>query len=280
MLVAFDAISQPMKFVDCDEVADGVAAIQRGWGGREIAVDAAMPPAIRIRNTSRGYLCVSPRLSTPSRCREKIRPDVFRAIGVCHTELIYRYIDGDASLICLHAGAVETEKGLLILAGTYRSGKSTLVARLAAAGLRIFCDDVLPIDAECNGVSLGFVPRVRLPLPTDGEAILSEFVKARQGPRNNRNLYMDMMPGELAPLGTRKPIVGIVVLDRDPEAEAELVPIKKSEALKRLVVRNIAHDRSSLEVLDRLHRIAGDAACFKLRYATCDDAPMLLRSVL
>ena len=213
----------------------------------------------------------------PSACREKIRANVLRAVGVCHSELMHLYLCEHPTLMCLHAGAAAFDQGLVVLAGTHRAGKSTLVAGLAAAGVPVFCDDVLPIDDEGRGVAIGFVPRLRLPLPDDLSRTFHDFLARRRGLENARNLYVDLRAEECAPLGARAPIRGVVVLERDPAAAPAITPIKKSEALRRLIVRNIASDVTAVDFVDRLHGIVAGAPCFCVRYATCDEAVRLLQ---
>ena len=141
--------------------------------------------------------------------------------------------------------------------------------------MRVFCDDVLPIDGEGCGVAIGFVPRLRLPMADDLSRAFHDFVDTRRGVESSRNLYMDLRDEECARLGARAPVNGVVVLDRDPAAAPMITPIKKSEALKRLIVRNIASDVTAVDFVDRLHGIVAGGPCFSLRYARCDEAVSL-----
>ncbi len=140
----------------------------------------------------------------------------------------------------------------------------------------MFCDDVLPVNGEGRGVAIGFVPRLRLPMADDLSRAFHDFIDARRGLENTRNLYMDLRDEECASLGTCAPINGVVVLDRDPAAAPMITPIKKSEALKRLIVRKLAGDVAAVDFVDRLHGIVAGGPCFSLRYARCDEAVSLL----
>jgi hypothetical protein len=51
----------------------------------------------------------------------------------------------------LHAGAVETEAGVVAVAATSGTGKSTLTAELVGRGHRLFADDVLVLAADQDG---------------------------------------------------------------------------------------------------------------------------------
>ena len=277
MLLTFGKLGQPVRLTGCDDVADGIAAILRGWDVRETA-PGGTAPRIRIRRTRKGYRCVSPLLAKPSLCRgEGFRRDATGATCILHSQLIKWYLEANRDLLCLHCGAVELADGLVIFAGPYKAGKSTLSVQLAAAGARLFCDDVLLIEPDGNlGVAPGFAPRLRLPLPETDDPAFAEFVAAREGPRNKGHVYVRLRAGELAPLGASAPIRGIVALDRDGEAAPMLAAADRSDILKRVIMRNIARDVAALDVLDRFMAIVNDARCFTLRYGDGGDAAELL----
>ena len=53
--------------------------------------------------------------------------------------------------IMLHAGAVQTEKGLIVICGNSGAGKSTTLQYLRSHGYRIFSDDVLVLEEFSDG---------------------------------------------------------------------------------------------------------------------------------
>ncbi|WP_416899521.1 MAG: hypothetical protein ACMVY4_07375 [Minwuia sp.] len=67
--------------------------------------------------------------------------------------LIHSFVAASPGSIALHAGAVETEDGLTVLAGDMMAGKSTLTLALAALGHRVWCDDRLPVENKDGGFS-------------------------------------------------------------------------------------------------------------------------------
>ena len=277
MLAAFEGLAGPVAFTGCDEVADGVAAILRGWRMRKLDPAASPAPVIRIRHTPRGYLCVSPRLSKPSLCREKLRTGAVQAVCVLHSEFIRQHLNEDRTLACLHCAALEFDRGLVLLIGHYRAGKSTLAVHLAAAGARLYCDDILPIDATGSlGVAPGFLPRLRLPLAPNLSQRFLNFLGRREGPRNKKSFYVALRDDEIAPLGTKAPIVGIVRLKRHDEGRPVLVPTTRSEMLRTVLRRNIARGLPTRDLLDRLHPVVEEASCFTLNYARCDEAVAML----
>ena len=212
------------------------------------------------------------------RARAKIRRGQVAAINGFHYEFISWFVEENPALLCVHCAAVLFDRGLVIFPSTFKAGKSMLSVQLAAAGARVFCDDVLPIEGSNNhGMAIGILPRIRLPVPEEMGASFHDFLRPRKGPRNSSYLYVKLTEDELAPLGTTAPICGIVTLQRDPEAEPELIPSEKSETLKQLISQNFAREGPPLEILDRLHAIVTGADCYTLRYATGEQAAALLQ---
>ncbi len=50
--------------------------------------------------------------------------------------------------VALHAGAIQTEKGLVVICGESGAGKSTTISALQQKGYKIFVDDVLVLEKE------------------------------------------------------------------------------------------------------------------------------------
>lgn len=80
-------------------------------------------------------------------------------------DLISQRLAGEPELLGLHCGSVEVNGRLVLFPESSKAGKSTLTVAFAAAGYRIFGDDVLGLTAHGEGVAMGVAPRLRLPLP-------------------------------------------------------------------------------------------------------------------
>ncbi len=198
-------------------------------------------------------------------------------------DLIKAYIADHPSLLCLHCAAAAYERGLVLFPSGYRAGKSTRAVTLAAHGVRLFSDDVLPIETSDNhGVAPGILPRLRLPLPASapGSATyrMRRFVRERAGPKNARYLYVALSQDELAPLGATAPVRGIVTLQRDPAQRPELVETSKSEMVKAGIVQNFARKVPAAEIIEHVFAITRDARCFTLRYARAEETVPLLKA--
>ena len=127
MLLAFEGISRPVALIDSDDLVECFSAVLRGWRFPELASSSASPPIITIRKTSKGYGVESPWRPSPSYYRDPVD-----AVCTFLVDLIRAYIADDPSLLCLHGAAAEFAGRLVVFPTTYRSGKSTLSAYLAA----------------------------------------------------------------------------------------------------------------------------------------------------
>jgi len=65
--------------------------------------------------------------------------------------------------VALHAGAIQTEKGLVVICGDSGAGKSTTISALQQKGYKIFVDDVLVLkDAGAKVVGIAAYPTLKL----------------------------------------------------------------------------------------------------------------------
>ena len=271
-LLAFEGIERPVALLDCGELADGIAAVLRGWRIREVAASPDSAPVITIRKTRQGYHRRSEWVSEPAVVRDEVD-------AVCELlpDLINSFIADTSSLLCLQGAGVALERGLVIIPSADRLVLTTIAVHLAAAGGRLFAADVLPLDSNNNAVAPGVLPRLRLPVPEAEGERFRDFVRRRRGPRGKDHLFVDLREQELAPFGTAAPICGVILLQRGPATRSELLPAREAEALKRMIPRSTARHFSALDRLDRLRAIVEGTRCFNLRYTTGEEAVRLLQ---
>lgn len=280
MLLSFKGLNRPVALIGCDEMAEHIKALLRGWemddiSQHDISQQDGDAPDITIRATGGGYSRTSPWLTRPHSFSHPVD-------AACDflVDLMRAYVADNEDLLCLHCAAARFDGGLVIFPSTYKAGKSTLSAALAAAGTRLFTDDVLPIHAATgHGMAPGFLPRLRMPLPDNASTDFRAYVAAVAGPDSGRYLYFDPGEGGLAPRGETAPIIGAVLLmrDEDEEAAAGLVPAGADDILQNAIQRNFAHNLSGLDTLERLHGIVDDAACLSLSYQNAEQAAACLR---
>jgi hypothetical protein len=268
----FAGLLQPLAFINSESLYPYIYTILRDWSIDNVEPVDDKPPVITIQKTKAGF---------ERRSRWLSRPAIFRnpVDAACDLviDLVHAYVADHKGLLCLHCAAVEFNQGLVVFPNTYRAGKSTLALKLVTSGERLFTDDVLPISNQGNvGLALGILPRLRLPLPDEITQDFVNFVTKRAGPQNQRYLYVKLGLTEQAVLGTRAPIRGITILQREKNAEPLLLEIEKSIVVKDMILRNFARQNPGLEIVDRLYSIVDNAECYILRYDNLDQAVELL----
>lgn len=202
---------------------------------------------------------------------------VTSAICALVADLSQGYVDSDPDLAALHCGAVQINGQLIVLTGQHRAGKSTLIARLLAEpDMRVFCDDVLPISPDGQGISLGIAPRLRLPLPETAAPVFRSHVAKWCQSQDGRYAYV-CAPGRAA-FGTRAPLSAILLLDRRDAGPARLHHMPTDTALKHMFSRNLADLGTAEAAFEKMHRLVTGLTCLRLVYSDLEDAVTLLRA--
>lgn len=270
------ALSRPIVFDGCPELADAFCAILRGW---YLSADTGgHSPIGTVRRDTLGFSWNSDDTPVPEGWEVEPPRNVMEALCDLHFELIDWFLDVHPGHLCMHCAAAEFESGLVVFPSPTKAGKSTLTLQLAAAGHRIFCDDVLPLEPRFDhGFALGIAPRIRLPLPAPIRDELGAFLKARTGLQDRYYHYVDLAEPELAPLGTTAPVAALVLLERQNSGPARIEAVSHGEMLKLIIGRNFADVVPAPDIFDRLHRLAGDIPRVRLVYSRGGDAVQLLQ---
>ncbi len=275
--VRFGDLASPVRFSGCDDLLDAVRSILRGWSVVDVPAGDRTPPVIRVRRVEGGYRRVSRWTDRPSRVRAKLRRTLVEALCGFHSEFLDGYVEAHPDHLFIHGAAAMYGRRLVLFPAAAHAGKSTLTVHLAAAGRRIFCDDVLPIHPRTHrGIALGIVPRLRPPLPDNVSDEVRRFVDARAGHGYRNRLYVSLRGRELAPLGASAPIGGVVLLERRPTGPARLTDVDPADALETVILQNFARDVPAMAILDTLDRVVRKARCFRLRYSRTADAVAVL----
>jgi hypothetical protein len=271
MRLRFDRVSRPVQIDDGHALLPILASVFRYWPFFEVEEDAAEVPVIEVRRDGDGYRLYADWRAEPPRYSNPVNLACGLAVNVNRAMLQER-----ESWLCLHGAGIDIGGRLVVLPNYYRAGKSALTVCLAAAGARVFSDDIVPLLPGGPGMALGVSPRLRLPLPDGlGERSL-RFIEQRRGAANKQYLYVELEPHEQAPFGTEARFGGFVLLNRRESGAASLSPASSGEVLKQAVLRNFARQVPAEMSLDRLHGVVAASACYKLTYANGDDAADLL----
>ena len=269
----FGATGWAIDFEGCGEIVAGLQHVLRGWS-LSVTEPSEQPPRAIVSRHAQGWRWTENGAPKP-RDWDRVPPrSDIRVITDVHDAAIYWYLDENPSQLCMHGAAVLIGSALVCFPAQGRAGKSTLTACLAARGHTIFADDVLALDGN-EGISLGFLPRLRIPLPAmlgpDTRAYLSTHV----GPSDESWSYFDPGLG-MAPLGRRAAVTSIVLLERRGEGEAGLRPGRTADALRLLIAENIIRQLPMAEIFDQLHALATSADKHVLHYCDPQEAAALL----
>lgn len=272
-LVAFRNVPGPVALEGCAALLPVFGSVFRYWPHRVLDGGRADEPVIRVWPGEQGkYWLHAAWLDKPVRYTNGV--NLACGLGV---NVNQAFLNGPGDYLCLHSAAALIGGRLVVFPNAYRAGKSMLTVCLAAAGARVYSDDILPVDRETGrGMAIGITPRLRMPWPQNLSQATVDFIEARRGAENSQYLYVDLRPGEQAPFGETAPFGGIVLLDRKQAGPATLEPVGVGEALKHLVLRNFARKVPVEDSLDRLHDILASAYCARLTYSGGDAAAKLL----
>ena len=272
--VTFNRLSAPVEIARDDRLLACLERILPGWHFLEN--ENAGPASTKLHGRKYGYHLTSPRLEKSKRYQHEVD-----AVCALIVELVWGYLEEHPELLCLHGAAAEFSGRLVVFPSRYRAGKSLLSAALAARGVRLFADDVLPVlrpapGQAVNGIAPGIQPRLRLPLPDNLDRLTRDFVTRRPGPESKRYRYLALTAEELAAAGESAPIGAFVLLERDDDASLDLSPLAADEVLRHVIWQNFARDRGAARILDELHGAVVAGQHYRLRYSSTDAAAALL----
>jgi hypothetical protein len=273
----FEIYGEPVDFIDCREVADGFRSILAGWDMREVAHDPARPAYVTFRRERGIYDWQAPWISGRGRREEEPSLDLMEAVCDFHYEFIDWFADRNRRHFCIHMAAVEISGRAILFPAIQKTGKSTLALHCVRNRHALLGDDVVAIDPDAReAVALGLMPRMRLPLHPRFEQGFRDFMAERAGLTDRRWQYVSLGPVEILPYGRRRPIGGVVILDRRRDGAASMAPVAPSRALKALIDRNFGALGDPDLIFDCLRDIVMESECRLLTYADPQEAAELL----
>jgi hypothetical protein len=265
-------LSAPAQLLGPPELEQCLSAVVAGWPSRQDDVPGAAPFAT-LALTDRGY-----RLSSPFAPGPRLHADAVNAVCDLVVEIIWQLLRDDASLLCLHAAAVETKSGLIAFPATRRAGKSLLVTTLAHRGAKLFGDDFLPLRSvpgtALAGMAGGIAPRLRLPLPQALSPHLLEFLNASPHWQNRQYRYLPAIDG--APHGATAPLAALVLLNRTESGRATLAPVGRGTMLRALLKQNFARSATGDHILNAVYALAESTPAWQVTFCDVEEAADLI----
>jgi len=227
----FDGTSGPLAFHRADAVQLGLQRCVMSWPA--YLTDDYTDPLGGAKGNGCGGYAVSSRFTE----RQAEGLSVTAAVCSLIADLTLDWSETAEDVTGLHAAAICTDAGIVIITGPARAGKSTLVSRLALEpGITFVCDDVLPLRRNGQGVALGVAPRLRLPLPNPHgplqRAMQRELLLAD-------NYYAYFSPPNRMEYGTEAPIAAIILIERAEGEAPALWKLSEEDALAALLRQSI-----------------------------------------
>ena len=124
--------------------------------------------------------------------------------------------------VLLHAGAIHTEKGLVVICGQSGAGKSTTLQYLRQHGYKVFADDVLVLEKSDNATIKAFASYPVLKLWDDSfEKLGIETVSDEQKLREHVSKYRLSIQEEFSTAS--QPIHALFQLQKDEEIQEPII---------------------------------------------------------
>lgn len=274
-LWAFGPPSAPVTVRNAEALLAQLTVFMGGWPIRRIGDGRTAAPDIDVVEVANDDILV--RVNGPGG-NEIACTDAFEAANALAGGLIACFVARAPDRICLHAGAARIGTGLAILLGESLAGKSSVALQLAAAGYRLFADDRLAIEAPktegagTEGLCLGLMPKLRLPLPPDSGARFTDFVEGYTEIRDDEVAYLKLWDAEAATYGETAPVTALVVLDRRDDGPVRLEPESRAAMAKALLGNCFAPHIGAARLVELLSAIVDSCACYRVTFASSREA--------
>lgn len=273
--ISLPLLGRCLRVDNADEVVSALSQAMPGWQTKIETAQGALPARYIYRDAEglwQGSLDEEHEFRLPS-----------AASAACSLvgELVSLRMKNQPELLGLHCASVEINNRLVLFPESSKAGKSTLAVAFAAAGYKVFGDDVLGLTEQGEGVAMGVAPRLRLPLPDSFSTEFVDYAKRHAGPEDER--YRFVLPGGegLAHFNDTSPVGAIVLLERDVSiVEPEVVTLPAAEGLLQLLCQNFAHDTANHILLERLLPLMQAVPCLLLRYSEPLQAARYLAKII
>lgn len=225
-------------------------------------------------------------VSTPSRDAHRVLLDGVQVlemadhflVGVFLWHLNQRVMLETRSHLLVHAGAASLDGRAVVLPGDPDAGKSTLVAALVSAGFSYLSDEAAAVDL---GSGLVFPYPRAIALGRGSWSLLPALAPPADRRRRTEDLWL-VTAEEIRSGATSAPCRSrVVVFPRlEPGTPAELHPISRAEAVRRMARRST----NLADLGERGFRAAvalvEDATCWEMRLDGVDAAVATIRTLV
>ena len=266
----FDGLAHPVRLTGCADLTDDFPTLFPYRDYREGKQDDN--PVISIEFDGGEYHLSTSWLDKTVNYTDKVDVlcDIIAKLAVARSFT-------DLETLYLHAAAVEINGRAVVFPSQYRAGKSFLTACLLAEGHRYIGDDIAPLALDsCKVHSLGFSPRLRLPIPDTTDETSRHFIEHHTALAGKRYAYLDLEQELRIDRSESLDIGAFVLLEREEGVQAQLEELPVATVFQQLIKQNFAREVDGSRILSTLTQAVSNAQCIKLRYDRADEAVSLL----
>jgi hypothetical protein len=158
------------------------------------------------------------------------RADLWTAMSQLIGALTLLAMDSGSPNLRVHAGAIGREGRAIVVAGAANQGKSSTVVELVASGAAFITDEIVELDVQCRAVT-GFPRAIGL------EGPIRERHPALRPTWWDERWWYPRWPVAPSCVGATAPgghLVGIAVLEHDPNGPLSAAPLDALDALARV----------------------------------------------
>ena len=266
----FDGLAHPVRLTGCADLTDDFPTLFPYRDYREGKQDDN--PVISVEFDGGEYHLSTSWLDKTVNYTDKVDVlcDIIAKLAVARSFT-------DLETLYLHAAAVEINGRAVVFPSQYRAGKSFLTACLLAEGHRYIGDDIAPLALDsCKVHSLGFSPRLRLPIPDTTDETSRHFIEHHTALAGKRYAYLDLEQELRIDRSESLDIGAFVLLEREEGVQAQLEELPVATVFQQLIKQNFAREVDGSRILSTLTQAVSNAQCIKLRYDRADEAVSLL----
>ncbi|MDP4822595.1 MAG: PqqD family protein [Aestuariivirgaceae bacterium] len=182
----------------------------------------------------------------------------------------------DADTLCLHAAAARIGNKTILFVAPFGTGKSSLIASLAAKGAEIMSDDALLFDAPTLSIQgMNLALRLRRRFIDFASVPLQHWVEANRLYAGRR--YVFLKPREVS--AARFSVTDVMLLNRQPDPVAvSAVEVPTSRILPRLIWHNLSRHHAPSRISMLATRLAAGVRCSSLNFSDAEMAAEFLLS--
>ena len=203
-------------------------------------------------------------------------PELDQAVPLVKTCLIELALRRSGDFGAVHAAAVSRNGRCVLLAGASGAGKSTLTAALLAAGFELMADDTTVLARDT--LDARPVPFAICVKEGAWELLRPRFPGIGCRPIHHRldgkkvRYVLPSAGHSWAKPAARRPVDGLIFLNRVPEAKSSLRPVTRADALSRLAGEFCPlGDGLTAEKLDQMIGWMSRIDCLELNYSPLDE---------